>query len=103
MSLKIFFNRSSSRGHRASEQKTERNRKDSNVSMSETERSRKDSIVSIQHEAIAASLKHKERERRDSHRSNRSSTLGNSRDDLDRWRSLRSYSREQSTEGYCTL
>ncbi|CAG9114277.1 unnamed protein product [Plutella xylostella] len=39
------------------------------------------------------------RERRDSHRSNRSSNIGNSRDDLDRWRSLRSFSREQSAEG----
>ncbi|XP_049867626.1 telomerase-binding protein EST1A isoform X2 [Pectinophora gossypiella] len=94
--------RSSSRGQRNSEKKSEKNRKDSNVSnisISESEYNRKDSNVSLQHEAISASLRQRERERRDSHRSNRSSTIGNSRDDLDRWRSLRSYSREQSTEG----
>lgn len=92
------FYRSSSRGNRNSEKK-ERNRKDSNVSIQyESERSRKDSNVSIHHEAIPYGLKQRERERRDSHRSNRSSTIGNSRDDLDRWRSLRSYSREQSSE-----
>ncbi|XP_050345669.1 telomerase-binding protein EST1A [Nymphalis io] len=90
--------RSSSRGNRNPEKK-ERNRKDSNVSIQyEPERNRKDSNVSIHHEAMAYGLKQRERERRDSHRSNRSSTIGNSRDDLDRWRSLRSYSREQSSE-----
>ncbi|XP_034840495.1 uncharacterized protein Smg6 isoform X2 [Maniola hyperantus] len=89
--------RSSSRGHQNSEKK-ERNRKDSNVSAQhEPERNRKDSNVSIQQDAAVFALK-RERERRDSHRSNRSSTIGNSRDDLDRWRSLRSYSREQSSE-----
>ncbi|CAK1581884.1 unnamed protein product [Parnassius mnemosyne] len=91
--------RSSSRGQRNSEKKGERTRKDSNVSThSKHERNRRDSNVSIQHELISTSLKHRERERRDSHRSNRSSTIGNSRDDLDKWRSVRSYSREQSTE-----
>ncbi|XP_013186546.1 telomerase-binding protein EST1A isoform X2 [Amyelois transitella] len=91
--------RSSSRGHKNSEKK-ERNRKDSNASIQlEPERHRKDSSVSIQHETIFSNLKQRERERKDSHKSNRSSTLGNSRDDLDRWRSLRSYSREQSVEG----
>ncbi|XP_047988294.1 telomerase-binding protein EST1A [Leguminivora glycinivorella] len=77
--------RSSSRGQRNSEKKAERNRKDSNVS--------------IQHDAVPSSIKNRDRERRDSYKSNRSSTIGNSRDDLDHWRSLRSYSREQSTEG----
>nr|XP_049695353.1 telomerase-binding protein EST1A isoform X2 [Helicoverpa armigera] len=93
--------RSSSRGLRNSEKKSERNRKDSTASVQyePAERPRKDSNVSIQHEIIHSGLKQRERERRDSHRSNRSSTIGNSRDDLDRWRSLRSYSREQSTEG----
>ncbi|CAG9783765.1 unnamed protein product [Diatraea saccharalis] len=92
--------RSSSRGHKNSDKKTERNRKDSNASLQyEPERNRKDSNVSIQHETIFTNLKHRDRERRDSHRSNRSSTIGNSRDDLDRWRSLRSYSREASAEG----
>ncbi|KAI5637980.1 est1 DNA/RNA binding domain-containing protein [Phthorimaea operculella] len=94
--------RSSSRGQKNSEKKGEKTRKDSvvsNVSISEPEPSRKDSNVSLHHEHISASLKQRDRERRDSHRSNRSSNLGNSRDDLDRWRSLRSYSREQSTEG----
>ncbi|KAJ2952733.1 hypothetical protein O0L34_g7085 [Tuta absoluta] len=94
--------RSSSRGQKNTEKKAEKTRKDSivsNVSISEPEPSRKDSNVSLHHEHISASLKQRERERRDSHRSNRSSNLGNSRDDLDRWRSLRSYSREQSTEG----
>ncbi|CAK1552021.1 unnamed protein product [Leptosia nina] len=87
--------RSSSRGHRNSDKK-DRNRKDSNVSIqTESERSRKDSNAST-HDILPGS---KHRERRDSHRSNRSSTIGNSRDDLDRWRSLRSYSREHSTEG----
>ncbi|CAH2073901.1 unnamed protein product, partial [Iphiclides podalirius] len=91
--------RSSSRGQRNSEKKTERTRKDSNVStQSKPERNRRDSNVSIQHELISSYPKHRERERRDSHRSNRSSTIGNSRDDLDKWRSLRSYSREQSSE-----
>ncbi|XP_072943401.1 uncharacterized protein Smg6 isoform X2 [Epargyreus clarus] len=92
--------RSSSRGHKNSEKKPERLRRDSNVSINvyEPERTRKDSNVSIQNEAILSGLKQRERERRDSHKSNRSSTIGNSRDDLDRWRSLRSYSREQSTE-----
>ncbi|XP_037869133.1 telomerase-binding protein EST1A isoform X2 [Bombyx mori] len=80
--------------------KRERARKDSTASIHhELEHSRKDSNVSIHHEAVPACLKRRERERRDSHRSNRSSNIGNSRDDLDRWRSLRSYSREQSTEG----
>ncbi|KAJ8725669.1 hypothetical protein PYW08_003852 [Mythimna loreyi] len=92
--------RSSSRGLRNNEKKSERTRKDSTASIQhEPERPRKDSNVSIQHEIIHSGLKQRERERRDSHRSNRSSTIGNSRDDLDRWRSLRSYSREQSTEG----
>ncbi|KAF9802444.1 hypothetical protein SFRURICE_009126 [Spodoptera frugiperda] len=93
--------RSSSRGLRKdSEKKVERNRKDSTASVQhEPERTRKDSNVSIQHEIVHSGLKQRERERRDSHKSNRSSTIGNSRDDLDRWRSLRSYSREQSTEG----
>ncbi|XP_052757427.1 uncharacterized protein LOC113517389 isoform X2 [Galleria mellonella] len=92
--------RSSSRGHRNSEKKSERNRKDSNASIQhESDKNRKDSNASVQHETIFSNLKQRERERRDSHKSNRSSTLGNSRDDLDRWRSLRSYSREQSTEG----
>ncbi|XP_022819542.1 telomerase-binding protein EST1A isoform X3 [Spodoptera litura] len=93
--------RSSSRGLRKeSEKKVERNRKDSTASIQhEPERARKDSNVSIQHEIVHSGLKQRERERRDSHKSNRSSTIGNSRDDLDRWRSLRSYSREQSTEG----
>ncbi|XP_075969615.1 smg6 nonsense mediated mRNA decay factor isoform X2 [Anticarsia gemmatalis] len=92
--------RSSSRGVRNSEKKTDRNRKDSTASVQhEPERGRKDSNVSIQNDIISSNLRQRERERRDSHRSNRSSTLGNSRDDLDRWRSLRSYSREQSTEG----
>ncbi|KAJ0180547.1 hypothetical protein K1T71_003951 [Dendrolimus kikuchii] len=91
--------RSSSRGIKNSERK-DRNRKDSTASIQhEPERTRKDSNASVQHETIFTNLKHRERERRDSHRSNRSSTIGNSRDDLDRWRSLRSYSREQSTEG----
>ncbi|CAG4989650.1 unnamed protein product [Parnassius apollo] len=91
--------RSSSRGQRNSEKKGEPTRKDSNVStQSKPERNRRDSNVSIQHELISTNLKHRERERRDSHRSNRSSTIGNSRDDLDKWRSVRSYSREQSTE-----
>ncbi|XP_053625221.1 telomerase-binding protein EST1A isoform X2 [Plodia interpunctella] len=91
--------RSSSRGQRNSEKK-ERNRRDSNASIQlESERNRKDSNVSMQHETIFSNLKQRERERRDSHKSNRSSTIGNSRDDLDRWRSLRSYSREQSAEG----
>ncbi|XP_038215820.1 uncharacterized protein LOC119835197 isoform X2 [Zerene cesonia] len=90
--------RSSSRGHKNPEKK-DRNRKDSNVSIqNEPERNRKDSNASIQYDMNLSGLKHRERERRDSHRSNRSSTIGNSRDDLDRWRSLRSYSREQSTE-----
>ncbi|XP_041977684.1 uncharacterized protein LOC121732012 [Aricia agestis] len=89
--------RSSSRGHKNSEKK-ERNRRDSNVSVHETERTRKDSNVSVQYESMPSNLKHRERERRDSHRSNKSSTIGNSRDDLDRWRSLRSFSREHSTE-----
>ncbi|CAH0720855.1 unnamed protein product, partial [Brenthis ino] len=90
--------RSSSRGQINTDKK-ERNRKDSNVSIQyEPERHRRDSNVSIQHETLPYGLKHRERERRDSHRSNRSSTIGNSRDDLDRWRSLRSYSREQSSE-----
>ncbi|XP_068629473.1 telomerase-binding protein EST1A isoform X1 [Battus philenor] len=90
--------RSSSRGQKNSEKK-ERNRKDSNVSIqSKPERNRRESNVSNQHDLISANVKHKERERRDSHRSNRSSTIGNSRDDLDKWRSLRSYSREQSSE-----
>lgn len=93
------FIRSSSRGLRNAE-KRERNKKENTANVQhEPERPRKDSNVSIQHEAISASLRHKDRERRDSHRSNRSSTIGNSRDDLDRWRSLRSYSREQSAEG----
>ncbi|CAH0406478.1 unnamed protein product [Chilo suppressalis] len=92
--------RSSSRGHKNPEKKTERNRKDSNASIQyEPERNRKDSNVSVQHEAKFSNLKQRDRERRDSHRSNRSSTIGNSRDDLDRWRSLRSYSREASAEG----
>lgn len=45
----------------------------------------------------------RQRERRDSHRSNVSSTIGNSRDDLDRWRSLRSYSREHSSERFVLI
>ncbi|KAI8434949.1 hypothetical protein MSG28_003416 [Choristoneura fumiferana] len=77
--------RSSSRGQRNSEKKQEPIRKDSNVS--------------IHHDVIPSNLKQRDRERRDSYKSNRSSTIGNSRDDLDHWRSLRSYSREQSTEG----
>ncbi|XP_052737444.1 telomerase-binding protein EST1A isoform X3 [Bicyclus anynana] len=90
--------RSSSRGLRNLEKK-ERNRKDSNVSVqNDAEHNRKDSIASVHHDTAAYGLKQRERERRDSHRSNRSSTIGNSRDDLDRWRSLRSYSREQSSE-----
>ncbi|XP_045491287.1 uncharacterized protein LOC123691097 isoform X2 [Colias croceus] len=90
--------RSSSRGQKNSEKK-DHNRKDSNVSIqNEPERNRKDSNASIQYDMNLSGLKQRERERRDSHRSNRSSTIGNSRDDLDRWRSLRSYSREQSTE-----
>lgn len=94
----IFF-RSSSRSLKQAEKKSDRNRKDSTASIQpENDRHRKDSNVSIPYEPISASMKN--RERRDSHRSNRSSTIGNSRDDLDRWRSLRSYSREQSTEGY---
>lgn len=98
---KYLHYRSSSRGLRKdSEKKVERNRKDSTASIQhEPERTRKDSNVSIQHEIVHSGLKQRERERRDSHKSNRSSTIGNSRDDLDRWRSLRSYSREQSTEG----
>lgn len=53
---------------------------------------------------VTSNLKQRDRERRDSHRSNHSSNIGNSRDDLDRWRSLRSFSREQSTEGYvCSI
>ncbi|CAB3242237.1 unnamed protein product [Arctia plantaginis] len=92
--------RSSSRGVKNAEKKSDRNRKDSTASIHyEPDRTRKDSNVSIQHEMYSSGLKHRERERRDSHRSNRSSTIGNSRDDLDRWRSLRSYSREQSSEG----
>ncbi|XP_026745637.1 telomerase-binding protein EST1A isoform X2 [Trichoplusia ni] len=92
--------RSSSRGIGNPEKKTERNRKDSTASVQhEPERNRKDSNVSIHYETIHSGLKQRERERRDSHKSNRSSTIGNSRDDLDRWRSLRSFSREQSTEG----
>lgn len=95
--------RSSSRGHKNTEKKQERNRKDSNASIQhESDRNRRDSNVSIQHESIFTNLKHRDRERRDSHKSNRSSTIGNSGDDLDRWRSLRSYSREQSAEG-CVL
>lgn len=94
----MFNYRSSSRGQNNSDKK-ERNRKDTNVSLQhEPERHRRDSNVSIPHEALPYGLKQRERERRDSHRSNRSSTIGNSRDDLDRWRSLRSYSREQSSE-----
>ncbi|XP_039746843.1 uncharacterized protein LOC120624394 isoform X1 [Pararge aegeria] len=90
--------RSTSRGQQNTEKK-DRNRKDSNISVQhELERNRKDSNVSIQQDSAAFALKQRERERRDSHRSNRSSTIGNSRDDLDRWRSLRSYSREQSSE-----
>lgn len=80
------------------DKKSERNRKDSTASVQpESERNRKDSNVSIPYEHASTSMRN--RERRDSHRSNRSSTIGNSRDDLDRWRSLRSYSREQSTDG----
>ena len=96
----IYNYRSSSRGLRNNEKKPERGRKDSTASIQhEPERPRKDSNASIQHEIIYSGLKQRDRERRDSHKSNRSSTIGNSRDDLDRWRSLRSYSREQSTEG----
>ncbi|XP_047510080.1 uncharacterized protein LOC125052988 isoform X2 [Pieris napi] len=87
--------RSGSRGQRNSEKK-DRNRKDSIVSIqNDIEYTRKDSNASIQYENMPGP---KHRERRDSHRSNRSSNIGNSRDDLDRWRSLRSYSREHSTE-----
>ncbi|KOB75803.1 putative Telomerase-binding protein EST1A [Operophtera brumata] len=89
---------SSSRGLKNNEKKPERNRKDSTASVHiEHEIIRKDSNVSIPYDSIPPNIRN--RERRDSHRSNRSSTLGNSRDDLDRWRSLRSYSREQSSEG----
>ncbi|XP_063821793.1 telomerase-binding protein EST1A isoform X2 [Ostrinia nubilalis] len=92
--------RSSSRGQKNSEKKQERVRKDSNASIQhDSDRNRRDSNVSVQHESIFTNLKHRDRERRDSHKSNRSSTIGNSGDDLDRWRSLRSYSREQSTDG----
>lgn len=94
----MFYYRSSSRGHTNSDKK-ERTRKDTNASIPhEPERHRRDSNVSIPYETLPYGLKQRERERRDSHRSNRSSTIGNSRDDLDRWRSLRSYSREQSSE-----
>lgn len=92
--------RSSSRGVRNADKKAESNRKNSTASIQpEPERVRKDSNVSIQQDIFSSGLRYRERERRDSHKSNRSSTIGNSRDDLDRWRSLRSYSREQSTDG----
>ncbi|KAL4710757.1 hypothetical protein ACJJTC_004402 [Scirpophaga incertulas] len=90
--------RSSSRGHKNVDKIPERNRRDSNASIHDPDLNRKDSTVSMHHETIFTNLKQRDRERRDSHRSNRSSTIGNSRDDLDRWRSLRSYSREHSTE-----
>lgn len=95
---KIFFNsRSSSRSLKNNEKKPERNRRDSAVGVHiEHDIVRKDNN-NIPYESLPPNIRN--RERRDSHRSNRSSTIGNSRDDLDRWRSLRSYSREQSTDG----
>ncbi|GBP48131.1 hypothetical protein EVAR_74636_1 [Eumeta japonica] len=85
--------RSSSRGNKNTEKSSE---SVSNNQINKIEHARKDS--GPQEHFNLSALRQKERERRDSHRSNRSSTIGNSRDDLDRWRSWRSYSREHSTE-----
>lgn len=88
--------RSSSRSNRSSGKNSNNNnnqqQQQNGKSRREEERNRRDSG---QYDSGYGNLR---RERRDSHRSNISSTIGNSRDDLDRWRSLRSFSREHSSE-----